>query len=172
MSFNTVNNQHLPNKCPAANIWSTPNMHPINLSKTSIFRCLTNKHPPILSQQLKKFLLTHKPACHIMLLPIRLHIHMWVVYLHMFHADIQLKAYMLSNFHQTNHQSTYKNYQTMSFSASCALCQMVNNSNSRNYKAMKLSRRLVNRFDRIRQDNFSFMGIKKGSVILCFTIEQ
>ena len=118
-----------------------------------------------------KKLLTRKPACHIMLLPIRLHIHMWVVYLHMFHADIQLKAYMLSNFHQTNHQSTYKNYQTMSFSASCALCQMVNNSNSRNYKAMKLSR-LVNRFDRIRQDNFSFLGIRKGSVILCFTIEQ
>ena len=89
----------------------------------------------------------------------------------MIHVNIQLKAYMLSNFHQTNHQSTYKNYQTMSFSASCALCQMVNNSNSRNYKAMKLSR-LVNRFDRIRQDYFSFLGIKKGSVILCFTIEQ
>ena len=79
----------------------------------------------ILNELTTKKLLTHKPACHIRLLPIRLHIDMWVVYLHMFHADIQLKAYTLSNFHQTSHQSTYKNYQTMNFRASFALCHMI-----------------------------------------------
>ena len=69
-------------------------------------------------------LLTRKRACHTRLLPIHLHIHMWVVYLHMIHVDIQLKAYMWSNFHQTSHQSTCENYQNMSCSANCALCQM------------------------------------------------
>ena len=101
-------------------------MHLINLNKTSSDALWIN----ILSSSSfstvsgTKKLLTRKPACHIRLLPIRLHTDMWVVYFRMFHVDIQLKAYMLSNFHQTSHQSTFKNYQTMSFSASCALCQM------------------------------------------------
>ena len=115
-----INNQNFPHKSPG-NIWWTLNMHLIN-SDASWINIVSSSS--LLTVSRTKKLLTRKPACHIRLLPIHLHTHMWVVYLRMFHVDIQLKAYMLSNFHQTSHQSTYKNNQTMSFSASCTLCQM------------------------------------------------
>ena len=121
-----INNRNFPHKSPA-NIWWALNMHLINLYKTSsdVSRLNILSFFSLLTVWRTKKLLTRKLACHIRLLPIRLHTHMWVVYLRMFHVNIQLQAYMLSNFHLTNRQSTCKNYQTMSFSARCALCHMI-----------------------------------------------
>ena len=151
-----INNRNFPHKSPA-NIWWALNMHLINLNKTS------SDAFSLLTVSKTKKLLTHKPACHIRLLPIRLHTHMWVVYLRMFHVDIQLQAYMLSNFHQTSHQSTCKNYQTISFSASFALCQMIKLVTTQTLEITKPWNQVVLSMDLTESErvNFHFSELRK-----------